>query len=187
MENTLETDKLQRKRAAWREARRKYYLAHTDRCRKAIDSWKIRNPKKAKKYSRNNYMNHREEALKRQRAWYAKNREKVIDKARTYKKNNPWYFMFCACKSRAKRSGIAFTIEPADIKIPEYCPVLGIKLIKDGGSPMDHWASLDRINSKRGYEPDNVAVISYRANRIKSDATIDEIKAIYNYMKLGIK
>ena len=38
--------------------------------------------------------------------------------------------------------------------------------------------SLDRIDSSRGYTPDNVWLISHRMNTIKSDATPEELKLV---------
>jgi hypothetical protein len=35
--------------------------------------------------------------------------------------------------------------------------------------------SIDRIDPKKRYVKDNIIVVSMRANRIKSDATVDEI------------
>jgi hypothetical protein len=38
--------------------------------------------------------------------------------------------------------------------------------------------SLDRIDSSRGYTPDNIWIISYRMNTIKNDATPEELKLV---------
>jgi hypothetical protein len=43
--------------------------------------------------------------------------------------------------------------------------------------------SLDRINNNLGYVPGNVIVVSDRANRIKNNATIEELEKIVNYYK----
>lgn len=69
---------------------------------------------------------------------------------------------------------MAFTISVEDIVIPAYCPVFGTPLT----SP-----SLDRFDNDQGYTPDNIRVISRRANLIKSDATADEIEAVLRYMQ----
>jgi hypothetical protein len=45
----------------------------------------------------------------------------------------------------------------------------------------DKKPTLDRINNDEGYIRGNVAIISFRANRIKSDASADELQAIANY------
>ena len=43
--------------------------------------------------------------------------------------------------------------------------------------------SLDRIDPNRGYTKDNIIVMSYRANRIKNDATKEEIKKLAEWIK----
>jgi len=76
---------------------------------------------------------------------------------------------------RALKGGLDFTITEKDIVIPEICPLLGIPLAPCRGKHGDGSPSLDRIDSDRGYTPDNVWVISHRANRIKYDATLEEL------------
>lgn len=90
-------------------------------------------------------------------------------------------------KYRAKRRGIEFTITPADIEMPAKCPVLGID-IEHGNSDQSLTArdcapSLDRRDNQKGYLPGNVRVISWRANRLKNDATVEELEAVLRYMK----
>jgi hypothetical protein len=87
--------------------------------------------------------------------------------------------MFYDARKRAIALGLPFLIEPEHIVIPERCPVLGFPLTTDG--PRDTRASLDRIVPSLGYVPGNVRVISFRANRIKSDATPDELRAVLAY------
>jgi len=93
----------------------------------------------------------------------------------------PEYVMFYDARKRAHASGVPFSIQPEDIVIPDRCPVLGIALSRDGHR--DSSPSLDRIIPSHGYVPGNVRVISFRANRIKSDATIEELRAVLAYME----
>lgn len=80
--------------------------------------------------------------------------------------------LFHRAKSRAKRRGLQFDLELSDITIPSVCPVLGIPLVVGSA---DGAPSLDRVKSELGYVKGNVAVISKRANVIKSDATSREL------------
>jgi len=91
--------------------------------------------------------------------------------------------MFRNAKYRAKAAGLAFTISMDDIKVPEFCPVLGIKIIiGDGrGGHRDESPSLDRIHPELGYVPGNVVVVSWRVNRIKCDATVAELRTISDF------
>lgn len=73
------------------------------------------------------------------------------------------------------------------MEIPDRCPMLGLVLNYDGQERSgwtreDNSPSIDRIDSSKGYEQDNIQVISWRANRIKNDSTPEELKKIYDYM-----
>jgi hypothetical protein len=86
-------------------------------------------------------------------------------------------------KSRAKKNNIEFTISEKDIIVPEFCPVLGIKLQSGICTPIDNSPSVDRFDNNIGYTKYNIRVISHRANQLKRDATIEELEHIILYMK----
>ena len=103
------------------------------------------------------------------------------ERASEWNRNNPIKALLNAAKGRAKRKGISFDLTPEDIVIPTHCPWLKIPLDKKGfgkcGS-RENVPSLERIDSALGYVRGNVLVISNRANRIKSDATLKELTSI---------
>lgn len=73
-----------------------------------------------------------------------------------------------------------------DVTVPQYCPILGLELQPGVGRTHDASPTLDRIVPERGYVPGNVVVISMRANRLKSDAAVDELRRIASfYDQLG--
>ena len=75
--------------------------------------------------------------------------------------------------------GLEFELHMDDMIIPKLCPLLGIAIASNGKmNNRDSSPSIDRIDSKKGYTPDNVWIVSYRANRIKNDASLDELKLI---------
>lgn len=88
-------------------------------------------------------------------------------------------------RARAKRRGIPFTLTPEDIKIPERCPLLGIPLLRSPATyaTRDAAPSLDRIDSTKGYAPGNVWVISFRANAIKRNATLEELELLVRNLR----
>ncbi len=91
-------------------------------------------------------------------------------------------------RSRCKRLEIAFDLEPSDIKIPKKCPVLGTDLIwyidkRSRNKDRDRLWSIDRVDPSKGYTKDNIWIISYRANRIKNDATLEELKSLVSSLK----
>ena len=60
------------------------------------------------------------------------------------------------------------------------CPVFKTKMKINGG---DTSPSIDRVDSTKGYIQGNIQWISYRANVIKNNGTIEEHEAIIKYMK----
>ena len=105
-----------------------------------------------------------------------------------HNKTNKRYKIWCSVKKRAKLKGLEFNIELEDIpEIPKYCPVLGIEIKSNNtNAPLDSSPSLDRIDSSKGYIKGNVRIISNRANRIKADATIEELrKVLEDYEKIS--
>jgi len=103
-----------------------------------------------------------------------------------YRFGDTFYRQFCQRQQAAKRKNIPFTILFDEIDKPEYCPVLGIKL-NYGWSGEDRRddskATLDKVIPELGYVPGNVFVISWRANKLKSNMTLDELEKIMNYIK----
>ena len=67
--------------------------------------------------------------------------------------------------------------------IPESCPILGIPLFM-GTRHNPNSPSLDRVDNTLGYVKGNVQVISYRANALKKDASIKELKGLANWVRL---
>jgi hypothetical protein len=92
--------------------------------------------------------------------------------------------MWMAAKHRAADKGIPFTITLDDIPpVPEFCPVLGIHLMKSYVHGRRTSPTLDRFIPELGYIPGNVDIISHRANALKSNATLEEVQMLADYMK----
>lgn len=86
-------------------------------------------------------------------------------------------------RGRAKRAKLAHTITVDDVVVPARCPVFGTPFVFGAGKPTPRSPSLDRIVPSLGYVPGNVCVISYRANAIKRDASLEELRALVGYME----
>mgnify|MGYP006166398807 FL=1 len=51
-----------------------------------------------------------------------------------------------------------------------------------------NYKKFPKVNSlKKGYVKDNIIVVSMRANRIKSDATVDEIRKVADFYEKLLK
>lgn len=112
---------------------------------------------------------------------------RTADDQRRYYLRHPEQILFGNAQQRAKRKGIEFSITREDIAIPDYCPLLGIKLSKGSEGGSDHSPSLDRIDPSFGYTKDNIWVISMKANRLKNDATLAEMEMLVCNWKRKVK
>ena len=119
----------------------------------------------------------------KQKSSYLKNRDKRLASHRDYYIKNKDKALWTGARNRAKQKGIPFNITLEDILIPDICPVLGINIAKDNNRLEDNSPSLDRLLPDLGYVKGNVSVISNKANRMKNDATIEEIELLLIWLK----
>jgi hypothetical protein len=157
---------------------KEYRAANREKLRAANAAYLAANREKVRATKAAYYAANREKAREYHAAYYAANREKALEYHAAYRAANRELHMWNAAKKRAKTKNLPFTITPSDIVIPPTCPVLGIPLQHGCGNPGPNSPSLDRIVPDRGYVPENVIVVSYRANTIKQDATPDEIALV---------
>lgn len=120
------------------------------------------------------------ERCKKCRNKYNKNAEEAKIWFNTHIENH----MLAMAKQRSRKHGVPCDLTLADIKIPESCPLLGITLFRGSRMSNNNAASLDRIDPTKGYTKDNVWIISKRANLIKNNASLDELLAIAQNLRL---
>ena len=84
--------------------------------------------------------------------------------------------LLATSKKRALERGLVWELELDDIIIPETCPYLGMSLtfIRGEGRIQSN-ISIDRKDSTKGYTKDNVEFISDLANRMKQEATQEQL------------
>lgn len=115
--------------------------------------------------------------------YYLDNREEIVRKmkARAATPEGRKARMLTLARQRAKKSGFEFALKASDITLPTHCPILGIELRYEEDADLRAKASLDRIDSKLGYVPGNIQVISNLANRMKQDASREELLRFAEY------
>lgn len=118
-----------------------------------------------------------------------KTTEKQRQQSREWQARNPWRFLWLAARRRAKATGRSFSITVSDIAelwpADGKCPALGIDLASPAANrgttkqgPRPDSVTLDRIDNALGYEKGNIALISWKANRIKEAASPEELAAV---------
>lgn len=85
-------------------------------------------------------------------------------------------------RNRAKERGFDFNLEASDFEVPEKCPVLGIEMLFTK-ERTDNTPTVDRIDSTKGYVKGNIAMISWRANRLKHNGSLKEFENLVTYMR----
>jgi len=144
--------------------------------------YRERNHEAYKAKERLRYAANREKLLEKRKERYAANPEHFCGRMREYRVANIGRQLLAKAKKRAKLLNVPFDLSESDVVIPSHCPVLGIPIVigTKGFSPNS--PSLDRIVCESGYVKGNVAVISLRANKIKSDATLEELQLVVKWL-----
>jgi len=103
--------------------------------------------------------------------------------ARRRRVNNPTTALLRAARRRAQSREVDFDLSPSDLRVPNYCPILGIRLRTAKDTPKKHSPSLDRIDPDLGYVRGNVQVISHRANTLKNNGTLEELQLVVQHLR----
>ena len=94
-----------------------------------------------------------------------------------------------ASRARARNKNREHTLTKEDLydlyPVDNKCPVFGFDLEWNTSGFRETSPSIDRIDSSKGYTKDNVQIISWKANRLKSYATVEDLEAVLAYMKQG--
>lgn len=166
----------ERVRKAGREYQRRVRKLNPERVRWLTREWRRKNIEKARESYKKWYKKYGAEYT---RKWHAAKR-----------KTSPERYLLFNARARAKKGNMSFNITLDDVTIPKMCPVLGIKMEVGHGKKNCFFnpssPSLDRFDSSKGYIKGNVFVISWRANMLKRDGTLDEFRRIVKYMESHI-
>ncbi len=120
----------------------------------------------------------------KQNEWNKNNRAKNNQKAKDRRIFHPERELLTRIKRKCKDLNLPCDITEEDLYHDEFCPVLGIKLIRrEDGVTTESSPQADRLIPEKGYVKGNVKMISMRANRLKNDGTIEEHEKIVEYMK----
>ena len=112
---------------------------------------------------------------------YAAHGDRLRARSSEYKKRDRRRGLLTDAKKRARAKGLEFSITVDNIVWPASCPVFHTPMIYSGdrgGRATDTSPSIDRIDPRLGYTPDNVQVVSWLANRIKTNATPAQLMAV---------
>ena len=128
-----------------------------------------------------------EYALAYQKRMYLNHGDEFRSRSRDSRLRNPIAHLWRDARARAKRKGQEFTITQSDLVMPQTCPCCNGKIQMRTGKPKQgptpHSPSIDRLDSSLGYVPGNVAIICWRCNELKRNATPDELRKILSWIE----
>ena len=159
-----------------------------------------KNMEEQKKYLKEYRKKQRQEYLKEyNKKYYLINKEKIIKQTTENKKRiakeDPVYSLFVRAKERAKKRNILFDIDKEYLKsiYPKNnrCPILDIDFqlgfLNEIKKNKDYAPSLDRIIPSKGYVKGNLVIVSFIANRVKNNVSVETLEKIVNFYKNNLK
>ena len=90
-------------------------------------------------------------------------------------KSNPRGKICVNAANNAKKNGCNFDIISEDIILVKRCPILDIELDYNNNKICDNSPSIDKIIPSLGYVENNIQIISVLANKMKSNATPEQL------------
>lgn len=178
--------------ARHKEKRRAYskqwYQDNKEHVKETTRRYLSKNAEKVRESAANRYRANKEHLSETRKAHYENNKEKTLKRQQDRRAalflespKEAWlYYTAQGARHRAKKKGLAYDKDLSGLFLPDVCPVLGIPLKYSDrrGSPSADSPSLDRIVPEYGYVRSNLRVISHRANMLKSNASIDELRHV---------
>jgi len=159
-----------------------------------------KNMEEQKKYLKEYRKKRRQEYSKEyNKKYYLINKEKIIRQTTENKKRiakeDPVYSLFVRAKERAKKRNILFDIDKEYLKsiYPKNnrCPILNIDFqlgfLNEIKKNKDYAPSLDRIIPDKGYVKGNLVIVSFIANRVKNNVSVETLEKIVNFYKNNLK
>lgn len=101
---------------------------------------------------------------------------KFLEKTKNYNNENWWISTLSQLKRRSKDLNISFNLTKEDLYVPKICPLLEIPMSRKNPIKL-HCVSWDRIIPELGYTKGNVRAISLKANIMKNNANLEELKS----------
>lgn len=177
-------EKVKARAAAWKAAnpeKKRESNRRTMAQRRATDA-ELR--ERERQHRKKDWAENKEKRHAKYKEWVAKHRDYHNAWHRAKRREFPQRYLLRLAKLRAKEFSLPFSLTTDDIVIPTHCPVLGMELHVAGGQGAGpNSPSVDRVIPELGYVPENIRVISHRANRLKDNATPEELEAVVKYMR----
>jgi hypothetical protein len=171
------------------ESSRKYYAKHKIQLLEKLTTKRHEDPEKYRIRAREQYTKHLEQNKARDKNYRQAHKDTIKNYMLNYTadpKNRIRMLCYNAAR-RAKSRQLEYSGKIEELLIsnpPLYCACCGVILDYVRGKGNNPKApSIDRVDSSKGYIPNNIEIICVRCNLVKTDGTIAEHELIVQYMK----
>ena len=158
------------------------YHRNWRKSKKLDPEWRSKKAAYQREYRKTN----REIVIASEKKTYQKSANSRCIHQRDYRKANLPKVMFGMCRKKSEVKNLPFDLTLDYIRSiwpkNDSCPILKTPFeIAPKGSNRNTSASIDRVIPSKGYTKGNVVIISMLANRIKNNATAEQVQAVGNY------
>lgn len=180
----------ERKRRLAQERQVRYHARHPEKRKEFQQNW-LNNPENQerkrltnRKSAHKRYHERGEEIKSKRRDYQNEVNAIKVSKNKNYWKqyylDHYWEEVCYKAKTRSNKAGWESDLTPEFLEsiATKRCPIYDVVLEYAGGLNNPKAASLDRKNNNEHYTKDNVWFISNRANKLKRDATTQELKIL---------
>ena len=142
------------------------------------EAWRDKNQEKLQAQAKERYQGNRDALLEYGAGYRSALGSTVEGRAR---------LMFLGARARARERGLPFDLtaewleSELALALENGCPLLGVEITLTTGPRTPGSPSIDRFRPELGYTQANCWVISFRANRMKQDATLDFMRRVLEY------
>ena len=170
----------------WRRWMSEYDPEYRTKKAASMREYRKKDPEKAKQDYKKTYVKNADVRKKYQRDKWNNNLELNRKKLRDWSDTNVAKTMLRSIRSRCKKEKINLDIDlrylnsiwPKD----NLCPVFGTHMERNRkGESRDSSPSLDRIVPEKGYNKGNVVVVSFKANRMKNNGTVEDLRKVLHF------
>lgn len=172
--------KTEQQKQKMRDANKRWRESNPERVKASAAKWRTENKERFAQMTKEWLENNKERKRQTSKEWIEQNREHYNERAAKYRKEKPEKIKLHGIRARAKKEGIECTITEDDIVLNEICPYLGIPI---DNSDRAHTGSIDRIDNSKGYVPGNIIHVSCKANAMKNNASLEELKMLINRLE----